>query len=434
MESRRWPPTRSLPGNQKRGLPVRVTLVVGTTSGGTGVHVRMLAAGLAARGIAVCVLSPSAAGARFGFGAIDGVAFTPVEFGDRPRPRDVAAVLRLRREFSRQNASGHGSVAASGPPDVVHAHGLRAGALTVLALGRVRGSRRPRLVVTVHNAPPPGRGTSAVIYRLLERLVACGSDLVLCVSVDLEARLRAAGARRVDRAVVSAAGPMPSPGGDRTMSSPGGDRTEPIPVAPPTPINSSTPFAPSVPTAAPVFGAVATGRPVVLAVGRLAAQKEFGTLLEAAVTWRDMDTEPLLAIAGDGPLAGELRARASGLGVDVAFLGHRDDVGALLAAAAVFVLPSRWEGQPLVLQEALRAGVPIVATRTGGIPDLVGGDAALLVEPADAAGVASAVRAVLADPSLAAGLRAAAARRAATLPTQDDAVTAALSSYAVAIR
>jgi glycosyltransferase involved in cell wall biosynthesis len=398
MESRRWSPTRSLPGNQKRGLPVRVMLVVGTTSGGTGAHVRMLATGLAARGIAVCVLSPSAAGARFGFGALDGVAFTPVEFGDRPRPRDVAAVLRLRRALSRQNASGHGSVAASGPPDVVHAHGLRAGALTVLALGRVRRSRRPRLVVTVHNAPPPGMGTSAVIYRLLERLVARGSDLVLCVSVDLEARLRAAGARRVGRAVVPA---------------------------------SATP---TTPVSAAVLGAVATGRPVVLAVGRLVAQKEFGTLLEAAVTWRDMDTEPLLVIAGDGPLARELRARASGLGVDVAFLGHRDDVGALLAAAAVFVLPSRWEGQPLVLQEALRAGVPVVATRTGGIADLVGGDAALLVEPGDAAALASAVRAVLADPSLAAGLRAAAARRAATLPTQDDAVTAALSSYAVVLR
>ena len=147
---------------------------------------------------------------------------------------------------------------------------------------------------------------------------------------------------------------------------------------------------------------------MVLAVGRLAPQKGFGMLLEAAARWRDLDPEPLVAIAGDGPLAGELRAQAPSLGVDAAFLGHRDDVPELLAAAAVFVLPSRWEGQPLVLQEALRAGAAIVATRVGGIPDLVGDDAALLVPPGDAPALAAAVRAVLTDPPLAAALRAAA--------------------------
>ncbi len=76
-----------------------------------------------------------------------------------------------------------------------------------------------------------------------------------------------------------------------------------------------------------------------LAAGRLAAQKGFGVLLEAAAAWRDLDPMPLVVIAGDGPLAGELRARAAALGVAAVFLGHRDDVPALLAAAAVFVLP-----------------------------------------------------------------------------------------------
>jgi glycosyltransferase involved in cell wall biosynthesis len=300
--------------------------VVGTTAGGTGAHVRMLAAGLAARGIAVSVVGPSAAGMRFGFGTLRGVVFTPVEFGDRPRPRDVAAVARVRR-----------AVRDAG---VVHAHGLRAGALTALALHLpprlVRSGRRPGLVVTVHNAPPSRGGASLVIYRLLERLVARNADVVLCVSADLEDRLRAAGARNVGRAVV------------------------PAPVVP------TAPDVPTAPGAAAGSEASATGRPLVLAAGRLTAQKDFGTLLDAAVSWRDMNPEPRLVIAGDGPLSGELRARAAVLGVDVAFLGHRDDVGDLLAAAAVFVLPSRWEGQPLVLAEALRAGVPIVATRVGG--------------------------------------------------------------------
>ena len=387
----------------------RVAFVVGTTAGGTGTHVRMLAAGLARRGMAVSVFGPASAAAILGVESLPGVGFTPVEFGDRPRPGDAAAVLRLRRALR------------AAPPGVVHAHGLRAGALTVLALSATR-RRRPAIVVTVHNAPSHGGGAAARVYRVLERMVARGADLVLCVSPDLERRMRAAGARRVGRAVVPApdvpAGMQPNGRADEESAPDtlaGGQAVSEVPAAPATQVSP---------------GALAAGAPIVLAAGRLAPQKGFGVLLEAAARWRDLEPAPLLVIAGDGPLAGELRSKAAALGVRAKFPGRRDDIPALLASAAVFVLPSLWEGQPLVLQEALRAGVPVVATHTGGIPDLTGDDAALLVPPGDPARLADAVRSVLRDPALGTRLRAAARERGAALPSEDDAVAAVLACYA----
>ncbi len=166
-----------------------------------------------------------------------------------------------------------------------------------------------------------------------------------------------------------------------------------------------------------------------LGVGRLAPQKDFGTLIAAATAWADRVPQPLLVIAGDGPMAGELEIRAQTLGVDVRFLGPRNDVPALLAAADVFALPSRWEGQPLILQEALRAGRPIVATDVGGVRDLTGDDAALLVPPGNPVALGQAVLAVLDDTGLGKRLSAAAESRAAELPAESDAVAAALELY-----
>jgi len=383
---------------------MKVALVLGTSTGGTARHVRTLAAGCAARGVTVEVFGPAQTDRDFAFGAIAGVGFTPVEIADRPRVRhDLRAIRRLRR------------LLAAWRPDVAHAHGLRDGALTAIALAFVRPTvyhPRPALVVTVHNAPPAG-GVTGAVYRVLERIVARSADSVLCVSPDLEERMRAAGARRVGRAVVPAAVPA--------VDAPAVD-------APAARVSAETPAALSLP------GGPAPGRPLVLAAGRLAAQKGFGTLLEAAALWRDIRPEPLLVIVGEGPLAADLKGQAARLGLDARFPGHRDDVPALLATAAVFVLPSVWEGQPLILQEALRAGVPVVATRVGGTPALTGEDAAVLVPPGDARRLADGVRAVLTDEVLSARLRKAAASRGHALPGEDDAVAAALAEYGYVTR
>jgi glycosyltransferase involved in cell wall biosynthesis len=374
---------------------MKVAFVLGTSTGGTARHVRMLAGGCAARGVPAEVFGPAQTERDFAFSAVAHVGFTPVDIADRPRVRhDLRAIARLRR------------LTAAWRPDVVHAHGLRAGALTAIAAAFTRPGvyhPRPALVVTVHNASAAG-GVTGAIYRVLELIVARSADSVLCVSEDLEERMRAAGARRVGRALVPA---------------------DPVSADP---VSAETPAVPFLP------GDPDRGRPIVLAVGRLASQKGFGALLEAAAFWRDMRPEPLLVIVGQGPLEAELKSQAARLQVDARFAGHRDDVPVLLASAGVFVLPSVWEGQPLILQEALRAGVPVVATRVGGTPALTGEDAALLVPPGDVQRLAGAVRAVLTDPALAARLRQAAADRSRTLPGEDDAVTAALAEYDLVTR
>jgi glycosyltransferase involved in cell wall biosynthesis len=375
-----------------RGL--KVAYVLGTTTGGTGRHVAMLADGCARRGVGVTVFGPAVTERLFvhdheGLAAASGPnvprswKFAPVEIGDRPRPaRDTAALLRLRR------------LIRGSPPDVVHAHGLRAGAIAALALAGAP-ARRSALLVTVHNAPPAAGATGAV-YAVLERIVARRADAVATVSADLEARMRRLGARDGGRALV------PAPPAGR-------------------------PSAHEVAKARQELGGDA--RPVVLAVGRLAAQKGFGTLLAAASRWQWRDPAPLLVIAGDGPLADGLHSQARSAGLAVRFLGQRGDIPSLLAAADVVVVASSWEGQPLVIQEALRAGRPLVATRVGGIPELTGGDGALLVPAADADRLASAVLSVLDDPERGAKLGAAALARAAALPDETAAIDAALAAY-----
>ena len=109
-------------------------------------------------------------------------------------------------------------------------------------------------------------------------------------------------------------------------------------------------------------------------------------------------------------------------------LGRRDDIPELLAAADLVVLPSRWEARALIAQEALHAGVPLVATAVGGMPELVG-DAAVLVPYGDPPRWPRAVTALLADPARRAALSIAGRAQAATWPTEDDTVAQVLSVY-----
>jgi len=97
----------------------------------------------------------------------------------------------------------------------------------------------------------------------------------------------------------------------------------------------------------------------------------------------------------------------------VRFLGHRDDVPALLAASNAFVLPSLFEGTPLALLEAMAAGKPVVTSAIAGVDEVVGdGETGLLVRAGDPEALAEALRRVVGDAELRARLGAAARRRA----------------------
>jgi glycosyltransferase involved in cell wall biosynthesis len=136
--------------------------------------------------------------------------------------------------------------------------------------------------------------------------------------------------------------------------------------------------------------------------GRLSAEKGPDVLLEALVHLRDLSIEA--SVLGSGREQPSLQARARQLGVEryVRWHGIVPDAGRQFAAFDVFVLSSRTEGTPMVLLEAMAAGVPIVATCVGGVPDMLAPAEALLVPADDPVTLAAAVRAVREDPEAAA--------------------------------
>ncbi|MDE9364298.1 glycosyltransferase family 4 protein [Luteipulveratus sp. YIM 133132] len=171
----------------------------------------------------------------------------------------------------------------------------------------------------------------------------------------------------------------------------------------------------------------------VLALGRAVHNKGFDLLLEAYARIAPHVGADLV-IGGDGPALPALRARAAELGVGhrVHLLGRlaRDEVAAAMEHASVLALPSRVESFGIVILEAWRAGVPVVATDRGGPAGIVTpGQDGLLVDPTDTAALAAALRDLLSDPARAAGMGACGRARVQHL-TWDDTVAAYERLYA----
>jgi L-malate glycosyltransferase len=157
------------------------------------------------------------------------------------------------------------------------------------------------------------------------------------------------------------------------------------------------------------FGARSDVRPIstVLTVANLRKEKAHEVLLLAAARLTIRHPQLQFLIAGDGPRMAELRGLTEklGLGASVRFLGHRQDVPALLAQADAFVLPSRSEAFPNGAIEAMAAGLPVIASATGGLLDLIeDGHTGLLVRPDDDAALAQALETLVLSPARAAAL------------------------------
>ncbi|OEU89257.1 glycosyltransferase [Streptomyces abyssalis] len=376
------PPTSPPPSAV--GRPQHALQVVDGASAGTGAHVRSLTEGLVARGLRVTVCAPPGAEAVYGFRGA-GAHFAPLPAQSEP---EAAAVLRR----------------LCADADLVHAHGVRAGLLALTTLALSGRARRVPLVVTWHHRGHAS-GARAQVRRLIERRVARSASVVLAVTTDLVDRARRRGARDARLAPVV----LPGPGRDET------------PLEPRAAVESRGRH-----KSRAEVGAV--GRPLVLSVGRLDDRHGYGTALTAARAWRHLDPQPLLAVAGEGPQRTELQRRIDDEGLPVRLLGRREDAFELLAGADVALLNSRWEGRPLLAQEALHEGVPLVATAVGGVPELVG-QAAELIPFGDPAALAAAVAGLLADPVRRERFAAEGWARAAEWPSEEATVAHVLSVY-----
>ena len=343
--------------------PIRLLLVVDSLEmGGAERQVVDLAVALQRRGYVVTVAC-SVAGELSETLERAGIPVRPLLGRLAKRRLSIGYARRLRRLLKRERY------------DLVHAHiyaSVAAAAIAALGTG-------VPLVITEHTEASwqtwRARWVSRWVYRRVERIIA--------VSTPIRRRLIERDAVHPDlitiipNAVVPASEPQ---------------ATNPLP-------------------------AELRERPLVGVVARLQPEKGVASFLNAAARVAQQFPEAHFVIAGDGLLRQELATLAEDLdlGSRVHFLGFRADASALMRSLNVLVIPSLTEGSPLVTLEAMAAGLPVVASAVGGIPDQVRHDKeGLLVPPGDTEALGDALLALLRDPDRARRLGEAGRRRVAS--------------------
>lgn len=383
----------------------RILELSAQAAGGVRAHIRQVSQLLAKDGHQVLLAGPS--NVIFPApGAVDGACLRTyqIDIGARPSGADLKALRQLKQLATTAQ--------------VIHAHGLRAGALAVLAAKRLPAAKRPRVVVTLHNLPV-GSAPTRLVGKALHLVVVKGADYVLTVSPDLLEKAKQLGLKAGEIAVV----PAPARGcvdcaGTASSETDFGTTASLDPASGPgagsgpgigsgSGVDSgSGPGASSEAS----FGAA----PCLLTVARLAPQKGLDLLLEAATLIKQRGIDFTWLVAGDGPLKAQLNQQIATAALPVKLLGRREDIGALLSQADVVVQTSYWEGQPLTLREAMQAGRAIVATDVGGSAYTLAG-CGQLVEP-QAGPLADAVVAVISDPKRRETLEAASRAAVAKIP------------------
>ncbi len=303
-----------------------------------------------------------------------------MSFVAREQGIDVRRVPQLRREISPLYdpiaVSRLVSVIRETRPHILHTHTAKAGAIGRAAALLARDARPPIVVHTYHGHVLRGYfdPVRTEIFRETERALARTSTRLIAVGPEVRDDLVALGVAPAEKFVVIRLGI------DLEGRAIGGEGAE----------------------LRRLYG-VPHDKFVVGWIGRMTQIKRLPDVLLGFRRLLDLGVDATLCLVGDGPgrTAAEAHARELGIARDTLFLGYQREVAPYYALFDAFLLPSANEGTPVVAIEALAAERPVVATRVGGVPDVVDDGAdGFLVEVGDVDGLADRLARLARDPEL----------------------------------
>lgn len=352
--------------------PIRIMRVIARLNmGGPALHVSYLSAGLVEKGYETTLVSGTLARGE------SSMAFVAEQLGVRVLPlaelsreisplRDIVAAVKLAKLIRAER------------PQILHTHTAKAGTIGRLA-ALLAGSARPALVVhTFHGHVLRGYfgPLRTAAFRLLETALARASTALVAVSPEVRDELVRLGVAPASKFVVIRLGIELE---QRVHAEPGlrDESRRQLGVAP--------------------------ERFLVGWVGRMTGVKRVDDVLLGFARLRELGVDAVLGLIGDGPDREGMERRASELGIirHCLFLGYQEEVAPYYAAFDAVILPSANEGTPVSVIESLAAGRPVVATRVGGVPDVVvEGVDGFLVELGDTDALGERLAELARDPEL----------------------------------
>ena len=351
--------------------PIRVLRVIARLNmGGPALHVAYLTEGLASRGYDTTLVTGSLARGE------ESMAFVAEEKGAR-----IVRIPQLSREISPVydvvSVARLVSLIREVRPHVLHTHTAKAGAVGRLAAILAGDARPPVVVHTFHGHVLRGYfdPLRTEVFRRLERRLAAASTTLIAISPEVRDDLVELGIAPPERFSLVRLGVEL----DRRLADDDAAARARM---------------------RRLFG-LQDERYTIGWVGRMTGIKRPDDILEAFARLRGGGVDAVLCMVGEGPDrdAVERKAHAMGLARHCLFPGYQRDIGAFYSMFDVFLLASANEGTPVTAIESLASGTPVVATRVGGVPDVVrDGVDGILVPPGDPGAIAEALRRLASDP------------------------------------